>query len=427
MYSNSNSRPYKSRQRQLKSSYYTLPAPVPLLPQPLVPATGRLGFFEGALFKTPAGGEVTGRTGDLAIRKVLQYLDSIPQLNQIGKVIHDAASASRKAWGEDDLNKAFRFVPPQVYAQLTGKSIQQIEAERKAIADAEARAAPGMQTQCTSVCKSRYPGKIMNPRWSNNTCYCNIEYTASASIQSKCVTVCRNKYPGRTMNPRWSNNNCYCNLGASNVTMQSKCATLCKNKYPGRVMNPSWSNNNCYCNLRAVSGGGTGCGTQNGCNEACYKLGNSRYGSGKYRMNPKQSSCTSCSCNFTLCGTQNKCNEACYKLGNSRYGSGKYRMSPKQTSCTSCSCNFVKCGTQSGCERACPSKSGYTKNPRQASCTTCYCNYSKSFRCPYSGCGGTTSKSQCYLCRCRGICNNSRCGGVRTVSSTGGCWCNKSC
>lgn len=186
-------------------------------------------------------------------------------------------------------------------------------------------------------------------------------------------------------------------------------------------MNPRQSScTNCTCNF-------VKCGTQNGCNEACYKLGNSRYGSGKYRMSPKQSSCTSCSCNFTKCGTQNGCNEACYKLGNSRYGSGKYRMNPKQSSCTNCSCNFVKCGTQSGCERACPSKSGYTRSPRQVNCTTCYCNYKKQFRCPYSGCGGTGSWSQCYLCRCRGICNNARCGGVRTVRSNGSCFCNKSC
>lgn len=422
------SRPYKSQSRLAQKKAYRIFSVVPAE----VPIGGKLGFFEGVLFKTPAGGEVTGRAGTEGVRRLLQYLDSIPQLNTLGKAINDAAEASRKSWGEEDIDRALRFIPAQVYSQLTGKSIQQIEAARKAMADAEARAAPGMQTQCTNVCKSRYPGKIMSPRWANNTCYCNIQYTASATMQSKCVSVCKSKYPGRVMNPLWSNNSCYCRLGSTSTGGTTGSRFPAKSGTSG---NCSWDTKGGWCWKGIACGGNcticrTGYATTNtstGCNAVrSYFLDN-------YRR------CTSCgSGSGTGCSTdlKQRCGNICAQKGGTPYLDSKCscfcRSTTSSKPCPYSGCSSSKEGSL-GCYRcrctAICKKGGYPGVKSVSSNGSCYCNPKSSASgsvskltsgCSYSGCNSFTGMSRCN-CRCSKICASK--GGVKTVTSSGGCYC----
>lgn len=228
---------------------------------------------------------------------------------------------------------------------------------------------------CSAQCAKLANGRGMSPRVSGNRCFCNFRSSSGGGSGSgSAVSGCGCK------------TNTGCNSMSSSSCKSCCCSSQCRKLANGRKMNPRVSGNRCFCNFSSASGGGGGGG--GGSSTGGYVSG--------------------CGCRSTP-----RCNSV-----------GGYN------SCLSCCCS-------NQCSRI---RNGRNMNPR-VSGRTCYCNFSGGggssssggsgssggFKCPYSGCGSTTSKSQCFLCRCRGICNSAKCGGVRTVKSDGSCFCNKSC
>lgn len=66
------------------------------------------------------------------------------------------------------------------------------------------------------------------------------------------------------------------------------------------------------------------------------------------------------------------------------------------------------------------------KTPYLDSKCSCFCKSSSSSKpCPYSGCSSSKAGSQgCYRCRCASICKSGGYPGVKSVSSSGECHCN---
>lgn len=131
--------------------------------------------------------------------------------------------------------------------------------------------------------------------------------------------------------------------------------------------------------------------------------------------------CKPCAAGYTRAASTGCACKACTpcKLGYTRSGSSGCAC--KQ--CKPCAAGYIRSGTTGcGCKACKPCAAGYRRGSSGCSCVA---TGGGAYFCPYSGCGSTTSKSQCFLCRCRGICNNAAHGGVKSVASNGTCHCNR--
>ena len=262
------SRPYKA--------YATLP-PLPVRPTGGFFSPGTAGGFWESLIGSPTSasgvvkpstgerltqtlaGDVKGRPIDEAMRGFLRYLDSIPQLNALGKEISELATRSRQElFGEKDVDRVFSGVPAFIYAALTGKSIAQIEAERKA-AGVGSRFPTKSGTSgncnwdtkggwcwngiaCGGNCKICRTGYVT----SNTSTGCNAARNYFLDNYRKCKSCASQS--GATVTPKTTTGCPYSgctDLSAGSTCFHCRCAKLCSGKGGIRTVK---SDGSCYCN-----------------------------------------------------------------------------------------------------------------------------------------------------------------------------------